>query len=85
MKVKLRIQMISGEWDTFNNVNFPTCKTVEKIRAWFNKSIGFIAIGGALLRSEHIERIDITDHETLELDERLQEYRGKNPEFKLEK
>lgn len=84
MKVNLTVTFVSGSKREYLRVDFPTCKTVEKIRTFFNKSVGFIWINGIMIKAEHIEEIEITDYEIVAFDEKLQQYRDKNPEYKKE-
>lgn len=77
MKVNLAITFVSGIQREFKNVDFPSCANTEKVRSWFNKSIGFIKLSGELLNVENIEHIQVTD---VDFEIKLNKYREKNPE-----
>lgn len=84
MKFNITISFISGETIFFRAVEYPQCKSVEKVRAHFNACIMFMNVGDRIVNKNNIETMKVVDYQDDLFDRKLEEYREKNPEYKLE-
>lgn len=84
MKFDLVVHFVDGEYKHFYKINYPQCSNTTQVREWFNKAIRFMNIGKVIVNVNNINYMTVTESEHREFDEKVQQYREKNPHFPLE-